>query len=119
MNVFLSKNIIPHYRSFCHTFFLKVLIFQGSKAILYVRSLSYIADELIEPKIAEGMFSSIEDAILSLDEFPYRGSERKVGVYANKGYRQLFVKNFTIIYRVDEFLKQVIVVTVRYSPSHF
>lgn len=79
----------------------------------------YIADELIEPKIAEGMFSSIEDAILSLDEFPYRGSERKVGVYANKGYRQLFVKNFTIIYRVDEFLKQVIVVTVRYSPSHF
>jgi toxin ParE1/3/4 len=79
----------------------------------------YIADELIEPKIAEGIFSSIEDAILSLDEFPYRGSERKVGVYANKGYRQLFVKNFTIIYRVDEILKQIIVVTVRYSPSHF
>lgn len=45
MNVFLSKNIIPHYRSFCHTFFLKVLIFQGSKAILYVRSLSYYIDK--------------------------------------------------------------------------
>jgi len=79
----------------------------------------YIASELFEPKIAEGLFSLIENVILSLDEFPYRGSERKVGVYANKGYRQLFVKNFTIIYRIEEVFKQVIVITVRYSPSHF
>ena len=79
----------------------------------------YITNELLEPKIAENTFESIEEAILSLEELPYRGSERKVGIYANRGYRQLFVKNFTVIYRVDENIKYVIVVTVKYSPSYF
>lgn len=39
--------------------------------------------------------------------------------YSNKGYRQLFVKNFTIVYRIDEEKKQVIIVTVRYSKCQF
>ena len=31
---------------------------------------------------------------------PQRGSIRRSGVCANQGYRQIFVKNYTIIYRV-------------------
>ena len=42
-----------------------------------------------------------------------------LGVYANRGYRQLLVERYTVIYRVDDEEKQVIVVTVRYSPSNF
>ena len=38
---------------------------------------------------------------------------------ANRGYRQLFVENYTAIFRIDEAKKTVIVVTVRYSPSEF
>lgn len=44
---------------------------------------------------------------------------RKVGTYVKKGYRQLFIKNFTILYRIDETNKNVIVVTVKYSRSKF
>lgn len=79
----------------------------------------YIAKKLLEPDTALKMIDTIEQAIFSLETMPYRCSERRIGVYANKGYRQLFVKNYTVIYRVDEAAKSVIVVTVRYSPSQF
>lgn len=79
----------------------------------------YIVEEFKEIDTAEHLADSLEAAILSLDEMPYRGAVRRVGSYANKEYRQLFVKNFTILYRIDEKRKTVIVVTVRYTPSNF
>lgn len=79
----------------------------------------YIVEEFMTRETAENIVKSIEDSILGLEEFPQRGSERKVGIYANKGYRQLFIKNFTVVYRIDEKLKYVIIVTVKYSPSYF
>lgn len=80
---------------------------------------NHIAGDFKEIGTAEKMANVLEDAILSLDEMPYRGSIRKTGAYANRGYRQLFVKNFTIVYRIDEAGKMVIIVTVRYTPSSF
>jgi toxin ParE1/3/4 len=79
----------------------------------------YILENFLVSETAENIVKSIEDAILGLEEFPRRGSERKVGVYANRGYRQLFIKNFTVVYRIDEKMKYVIIVTVKYSPSCF
>lgn len=78
-----------------------------------------IANELEEPAIALNFVEEIENAILSLEAFTQRGALRKNGRYAGKGYRQIFVKNYTIVYRVDEIRKWVIVVTVRYTPSEF
>lgn len=80
---------------------------------------NHIADDFKEIGTAEKMADALEDAILSLDEIPYRGSIRRTGAFANRGYRQLFVKNFTIVYRIDEVRKMVIIVTVRYTPSSF
>lgn len=80
---------------------------------------NHIADDFKEIGTAEKMANTLEDAILSLDEIPYRGSIRKTGAFANRRYRQLFVKNFTIVYRIDEAEKMVIIVTVRYTPSSF
>lgn len=80
---------------------------------------SYISDELKENNNALNLIKTIEDTILSLDRFPYRGAVRKVGAYANKGYRQLFIKNFTIIYRIDEINKFVIIVTIKYRHSKY
>ena len=77
----------------------------------------YIATNLSNPTAAINLINEIETAILSLDEMPYRGATRKVGIYANAGYRQLFVENYTIVYRIDEDKKLVIIVTVRYTPS--
>lgn len=50
---------------------------------------------------------------------PERGAERRTGTYAYKGYRQLFVKNYTIVYRVDADAKDVMIITVKYSHQNF
>lgn len=79
----------------------------------------YLTKEKEIPEIALHLVDEFEETILSLEYMPFRGSERKVGAYINKGYRQIFVKNFTIIYRIDEKRHFVIVVAVRFSPSKF
>ena len=79
----------------------------------------YIAENLMVPETSLRIVTEIESAIFSLDMLPYRGAERKIGRYANKGYRQLFVENYTIVYRIDEMKKQVIIITVQYSPGSF
>lgn len=80
---------------------------------------NYIADDFKEIGTAEKLADLLEAAILGLDEMSYRGSVRKTGAFANRGYRQIFVKNFTIVYRIDEAAKMVIIVTVRYTPASF
>ena len=80
---------------------------------------TYIARSFLEPGTALSLVERIEKQILSLDQMPYRWPERTRGAYANRGYRELVVENYTVIYRVDEPTKQVIVVTVRYSRSNF
>jgi len=79
----------------------------------------YISKTLMEPAVALNIVDDIETALLSLDIMPHRCPERKIGAYANKGYRQLFVGNYTIIFRIDEDKKLVMVVTIRYSSSQF
>lgn len=64
-------------------------------------------------------FFFLESGNLSLEEQPYRGAERKYGFYAFKGYRQLIVENYIIIYEVLENEKVVAVVTVKYGKSEF
>ena len=79
----------------------------------------HIARTLLEPGTALDLVGRIEDAILSLETMPYRCPERKRGAYRGRGYRQLFVENYTAVFRIDEAKKTVIVVTVRDSPSEF
>ena len=79
----------------------------------------YIANTLLEPNAADSVASDLEAAILSLEEMPYRHPERRKGVYAYKGYRQMVVRSYIVLYRINEAKKQVLVVTVRYSKSSF
>lgn len=80
---------------------------------------NHIADDFKEIGTAEKMADALENAIMSLNEMPYRGSVGRTGAFAKRGYRQIFVKNFTIVYRIDEAKKMVVIVTVRYTPSSF
>ena len=80
---------------------------------------AYIAKELQDPLVASQLVDAIETAIFSLEQLPERGAARNCGVYAGGGYRQLFVKNYTIIYRVVKEKREVHIVTVRYAPSRF
>lgn len=77
---------------------------------------TYIAQTLLEPETALKLVGRLEDAIFSLETLPHRCPERRVGAYADRGYRQLLMENYTIIFRIDEAHRQVIVVTVRYAP---
>ncbi len=61
---------------------------------------TYIAENLLEPGTALNMVDELEKAIFSLEQLPERGAIRRIGAYANGDYRQLFVKNYVIIYRV-------------------
>lgn len=79
----------------------------------------YIASSLQEPGVASELLDALESEILSLEYLPYRCSERRTGSFANSGYRQLMVKNYIVIYRIDEVHKQVLIVTVRYARSSF
>ncbi len=79
----------------------------------------YIADHLSEPIAASKMIDALENTIFSLETFLERGAIRRVGAYANQGYRQLFCKSYTIIYRVLKEKKEVHIVTVRYTPRNF
>ena len=58
---------------------------------------SYIAKNLMAQGTAENLLASLGDAIFSLEQFPEREPVRRVGAYANQGYRQLFVKNYTCL----------------------
>ena len=80
---------------------------------------SYISVNLMEQGTAEKMIADLENAIFSLEQFPKRGSVRRIGVYANQDYRQLFIKKYTVIYRVYDKKQEVHIVTVRYAPSRF
>ena len=80
---------------------------------------TYIAQTLLVPETALKLVDKIETEILSLEDMPCRFTEQKTGAYANRGYRQIFVGNYTVIYRVDETNRQVIIVTVRYTSSQF
>lgn len=80
---------------------------------------TYIAENLLEPGTALNMIEELENMIFSLEQLPERGAIRRVGAYANGDYRQLFVKNYVIIYRVLKQKKEVHIITVRYTPSNF
>ena len=62
---------------------------------------AYIMNELLAPDAADNLIKDIEKAILSLENTPERGSQRKTGTYA-----------FPI-------KKEVHIVTVRYVHSQF
>ena len=80
---------------------------------------TYIAGNLLEPDTALDMADELESAIFSLEQLPERGAVRRAGAYANGNYRQLFVKNYAVIYRVLKQKKEVHIVTVRYIPRNF
>ncbi len=80
---------------------------------------TYITEHLLEPGTAEHMADQLAQAILSLEQMPERNPVRRTGIYANRGYRQLFHKKYVILYRVLKQKREVHIITVRYAPSQF
>lgn len=75
----------------------------------------YIANEKAAPENAKGQADRIKKAILNLDTFPQSHQQRTEGRYAERGYRQLLVDNYIVVFRIDETNKTVYVITVQYQ----
>ena len=86
------------------------------KAIRELDSIyEYIASKKSAPENAKGQVDRIKKAILNLDTFPQSHQDRNEGRYAGKGYRQLLIDNYIVIFRIDDINKIVYVVTVQYQ----
>ena len=75
----------------------------------------YITQELQEPGIAEKTTNAILDAIITLEKMPDRIGLVKDKRLADKGIRPLYVKNYTVFFRIEESTKSVDIVRVLYS----
>lgn len=96
----------------------KILLY--SRARRDIREIyTYISEHLQEPETAKKMLDALEKAVSGLAEMPTRGAQRKHGVYADQGYRQIFVKNYTIVYYIAEAEREARIVTVQYSGRAF
>ena len=76
---------------------------------------AYIAFEKLSPENAKGQTDRIWDAIWTLEQMPEAHQDRLVGRYAGKGYKQLIIDNYLVIYKMDNISKKVFVVTVQYQ----
>lgn len=76
---------------------------------------AYIAFEKLSPENAKGQTDRIWDAIRMLEQMPEAHQDRLVGRYAGKGYKQLIIDNYLVIYKMDNISKKVFVVTVQYQ----
>ena len=86
------------------------------KAIRELDSIyEYIANEIMAPENAKGQVDRIKKSILSLDTFPQSHQERNEGRYAGKGYRQLLIDNYIVIFRIDEPHQTVYIITIQYQ----
>ncbi len=75
----------------------------------------YIAIEKQSPENAKAQTDRIRQALQLLEVFPQSHQERLEGRYAKRGYRQLLIDNYIIIYKIDEVNKMVYIVTIQYA----
>ena len=76
---------------------------------------AYIAFEKLSPENAKGQTDRIWDAIWTLEQMPEAHQDRLFGRYAGKGYKQLIIDNYLVIYKMDNISKKVFGVTVQYQ----
>lgn len=76
---------------------------------------AYIALEKLSPENAKGQTDRIWDALRTLEQIPEAHQDRLVGRYAGKGYKQLLIDNYVVVFKIDKDSRKVFVVTVQYQ----
>ena len=77
----------------------------------------YIENILLAPQAAENLYKDIIDKIKSLGEMPERYREYDNEKYAGKNLRFVNVKNYDILYTVNNKTMSVDIVMIAYAPS--
>ncbi|MBE6720803.1 MAG: type II toxin-antitoxin system RelE/ParE family toxin [Ruminococcaceae bacterium] len=94
----------------------KINITDNAASDLY-QIYDYIEKVLFAPKAAENLYNDIMDMIKSLGEMPERYREYDRERFSDKNLRFVNVKNYDILYTVNNQAKQVDVVMIAYAPS--
>ena len=79
----------------------------------------YIAQKLSSPQAAVNLLKSIDESITLLQQFPYTHPIIHLKKVLNKEFRILPVKNFAVIYVVDEDKKIVEIQAIIYAKRDF
>jgi addiction module RelE/StbE family toxin len=79
----------------------------------------YISANLKEPQVALNQIRRINEAILSLEEFPYRHELVSGTLLSTLNYRKMKVDNYAIFYRVDEEARTVMINYILYGRRDF
>ena len=94
----------------------KYSVFISNEAYLDIMSITdYLIKDLENENSAKKFIKNLESVIISLENYPHRGSIRKTGKFKNKKFRQIFIDNYILIYDINEINSAVIVHTVFYS----
>ena len=76
---------------------------------------NYIALEKLAPENAFGQTERIREALQKLEIMPQSHQDRQTGRYAGRGYKQLLVDNYVVIFKIDEKQRIVTVLTIQYQ----
>jgi len=80
---------------------------------------SYISETLYADDAAKKLMREIEKSILSLSEFPHRFSASLDVSLAQRGYRRIVVKNYVILFTVDESTHTVYVARIFHGKMNY
>jgi len=80
---------------------------------------AYIANTLYSKQTANNLMREIHELILSLNVMPHRWSLSLDSVLARKGYRRAIVKNYVILFLIDENEKTVTVARVIHGSRNY
>jgi len=71
--------------------------------------INYIADDSGSVDIALNYLSKIEEAVMKLEDYPFRGSYPRYSIIKRQGYRVLIIERHLIFYKVNESKKIVLI----------
>ena len=80
---------------------------------------TYIIQVLKSPQAANSFLDDVERSYRSITDNPYMYSLCRDIRLQRKGYRKIPIKNFLVIYRVDETVESVLVVRIVYGARDY
>jgi addiction module RelE/StbE family toxin len=80
---------------------------------------NYISSKLLAKAAADNLMDNIEHTIMRLKEFPFSCSHVLDEPLGNRGYRKLIIENYIVLYLVNEFEKQVVIMRILYGASNY
>jgi toxin ParE1/3/4 len=79
----------------------------------------YIAVELVNPAAAAGFLNDVEKSYHIVVSNPYMYSLCHDARLSREGYRKIVIKNYIILYRIDDETKAVFIVRIIYGGRNY